>query len=243
MIDFNTDELDEKLKNIQKDEKKVQDEIQNQYLKLDKFIQSLENKIYSECLNNIPLLKNGETQEFFESMIKIIEENTKNYFNDYFVFNANDIDLGTFENMKKDLNMNQSIKLIIAEGLPFVLDKIGSVLATIPKVGIIFKGFQLLSMPLSLAGGFLANQIEKLVAKNPAEVAKMATLVVMNLTKGYIEKISNEQIFEPLKNKLQTTKDSIGDTIALKSKKIDEIKKTKKDMEKTIIELENFINS
>lgn len=243
LIDFNTDELDEKLKNIQKEEDKIQDEIQNQYLKLDKFIQSLENKIYSECLNNIPLLKNGETQEFFENMIKIIEENTKNYFNDYFVFNANDIDLGAFENMKKDLNMNQSIKFIIAEGFPFVLDKIGSVLATIPKVGIIVKGFQLLSMPLSFAGGFLANQIEKLVAKNPAEVAKMATLVVMNLTKGYIEKISNEQIFEPLKNKLQTTKDSIGDTIALKSKKIDEIKKTKKDMEKTIIELENFINS
>ena len=243
MIDFNTDELDEKLKNIQKEEDKIQDEIQNQYLKLDKFIQSLENKIYSECLNNISLLKDGETQEFFESMIKIIEENTKNYFNDYFVFNANDMDLGAFENMKKDLNMNQSIKFIIAEGLPFVLDKIGSVLATIPKVGIIVKGFQLLSMPLSFAGGFLANQIEKLVAKNPAEVAKMTTLVVMNLTKGYIEKISNEQIFEPLKNKLQTTKDSIGDTIALKSKKIDEIKKTKKDMEKTIIELENFINS
>lgn len=243
MIDFNTDELDEKLKNIQKDEEKVQDEIQNQYLKLDKFIQSLENKIYSECLNNITLLKNGKTQEFFESMIKIIEENTKNYFNDYFVFNANDMDLGAFENMKKDLNMNQTIKFIIANGLPFVLDKIGSVLANIPKVGIILKGLQLLSMPLSLAGDFLANQIEKLVAKNPAEVAKMATLVVMNLTKGYIEKISNEQIFEPLKNKLQTTKDSIGDTIALKSKKIDEIKKTKKDMEKTIIELENFINS
>lgn len=38
LIDFNTDELDEKLKNIQKDEKKVQDEIQNQHLKLDKFI-------------------------------------------------------------------------------------------------------------------------------------------------------------------------------------------------------------
>lgn len=243
MIDFNTDELDEKLKNIQKDEKKVQDEIQNQYLKLDKFIQSLENKIYSECLNNITLLKNGKTQEFFESMIKIIEENTKNYFNDYFVFNANDMDLGAFENIKKDLNMNQSIKFIIANGLPFVLDKIGSVLANIPKVGIIVKGLQLLSMPFELAGGFLTNQIEKLVAKNPAEVAKMATLVVMNLTKGYIEKISNEQIFEPLKNKLQTTKDSIGDTIALKSKKIDEIKKTKKDMEKTIIELENFINS
>ena len=243
LIDFNTDELDEKLKNIQKEEDKIQDEIQNQYLKLDKFIQSLENKIYSECLNNISLLKDGETQEFFENMIKIIEENTKNYFNDYFVFNANDMDLGAFENMKKDLNMNQSIKFIIAEAFPFVLDKIGSVLATIPKVGIIVKGFQLLSMPLSFAGGFLANQIEKLVAKNPAEVAKMATLVVMNLTKGYIEKISNEQIFEPLKNKLQTTKDSIGDTIALKSKKIDEIKKTKKDMEKTIIELENFINS
>lgn len=243
LIDFNTDELDEKLKNIQKDEKKVQDEIQNQYLKLDKFIQSLENKIYSECLNNITLLKNGKTQEFFESMIKIIEENTKNYFNDYFVFNANDMDLGAFENIKKDLNMNQSIKFIIANGLPFVLDKIGSVLANIPKVGIIVKGLQLLSMPFELAGGFLTNQIEKLVAKNPAEVAKMATLVVMNLTKGYIEKISNEQIFEPLKNKLQTTKDSIGDTIALKSKKIDEIKKTKKDMEKTIIELENFINS
>ena len=243
LIDFNTDELDEKLKNIQKEEDKIQDEIQNQYLKLDKFIQSLENKIYSECLNNISLLKDGETQEFFENMIKIIEENTKNYFNDYFVFNANDIDLGAFENMKKDLNMNQSIKFIIAEGFPFVLDKIGSALATIPKIGIIFKGFQLLNIPLSLAGDFLANQIEKLVAKNPAEVAKMATLVVMNLTKGYIEKISNEQIFEPLKNKLQTTKDSIGDTIALKSKKIDEIKKTKKDMEKTIIELENFINS
>lgn len=142
LIDFNTDELDEKLKNIQKDEKKVQGEIQNQYLKLDKFIQSLENKIYSECLNNIPLLKNGETQEFFESMVKIIGENTKNYFNDYFVFNANDMDLGAFENMKKDLNMDQCIKFIIAEGLPFVLGKIGSVLATIPKIGIIFKGFQ-----------------------------------------------------------------------------------------------------
>lgn len=244
MIDFNTDELDEKLKNIQKDEKKVQDEIQNQYLKLDKFIQSLETKIYSQCLNNIFLLKDGKTQEFFESMIKIIEENIKNYFNDYFVFNVNDMDLGDFENMKKDLNMNQSIKFIIAEGLPFVIDKIIKVLATIPKIGPMLKTIMIIiNKPFPFLGDFIAKQIEKFLTKNPAEVAKMATLVVMNLTKGYIEKISNEQIFEPLKNKLQTTKDSISDTIALKSKKIDEIKKTRNDMKETIIELENFINS
>lgn len=244
MIDFNTDELDEKLKNIQKDEKKVQDEIQNQHLKLDKFIQSLETKIYSQCLNNISLLKDGKTQEFFESMIKIIEENIKNYFNDYFAFNANDIDLGDFENMKKDLNMNQSIKFIIAEGLPFVIDKIIKVLATIPKIGPMLKTIMIIiNKPFPFLGDFIAKKIEKLLTKNPAEVAKMATLVVMNLTKGYIEKISNEQIFEPLKNKLQTTKDSISDTIALKSKKIDEIKKTRNDMKETIIELENFINS
>lgn len=244
LIDFNTDELDEKLKNIQKDEKKVQDEIQNQHLKLDKFIESLETKIYSQCLNDIDLLKDGKTQEFFESMIKIIEENIKNYFNNYFVFNANDIDLGDFENMKKDLNMNQSIKFIIAEGLPFVIDKIIKVLATIPKIGPMLKTIMIIiNKPFPFLGDFIAKQIEKFLTKNPAEVAKMATLVVMNLTKGYIEKISNEQIFEPLKNKLQTTKDSISDTIALKSKKIDEIKKTRNDMKETIIEIENFINS
>lgn len=244
LIDFNTDELDEKLKNIKKEEDKIQDEIQNQHLKLDKFIQSLETKIYSQCLNNISLLKDGKTQEFFESMIKIIEENIKNYFNDYFAFNANDIDLGDFENMKKDLNMNQSIKFIIAEGLPFVIDKIIKVLATIPKIGPMLKTIMIIiNKPFPFLGDFIAKKIEKLLTKNPAEVAKMATLVVMNLTKGYIEKISNEQIFEPLKNKLQTTKDSISDTIALKSKKIDEIKKTRNDMKETIIELENFINS
>ena len=84
---------------------------------------------------------------------------------------------------------------------------------------------------------------EKLFTKNKPEVAKAASAVVINLTKEYINKVSNEQIFEPLKNKLQTTKDSISDTIALKSKKIDEIKKTRNDMKETIIELENFINS
>ena len=246
MIDFNTDELDEKLKNIKKEEDKIQDEIQNQYLKLDKFIQSLETKIYSQCLNDIDLLKDGKTQEFFESMIKIIEENTKNYFNEYFTFNVENVDISNFKNMQKDLNLNENIKKFLMDTIPYIANKIISILSEklsekLPKpvVAIIITILQ----KFETASKFIIRQLEKLFTKNKPEVAKAASAVVINLTKEYINKISNEQIFEPLKNKLQTTKDSIGDTIALKSKKIDEIKKTKKDMEKTIIELENFINS
>ncbi|SUW84905.1 hypothetical protein [Campylobacter hominis] len=246
MIDFNTDELDEKLKNIKKEEDKIQDEIQNQYLKLDKFIQSLETKIYSQCLNDIDLLKDGKTQEFFESMIKIIEENTKNYFNEYFTFNVENVDISNFKNMQKDLNLNENIKKFLMDTIPYIANKIIFVLSEklsekLPKpvVAIIITILQ----KFEIASKFIIRQLEKLFTKNKPEVAKAASAVVINLTKEYINKVSNEQIFEPLKNKLQTTKDSISDTIALKSKKIDEIKKTRNDMKETIIELENFINS
>ncbi|UAK86330.1 dynamin family protein [Campylobacter hominis] len=246
LIDFNTDELDEKLKNIKKEEDKIQDEIQNQYLKLDKFIQSLETKIYSQCLNDIDLLKDGKTQEFFESMIKIIEENTKNYFNEYFTFNVENVDISNFKNMQKDLNLNENIKKFLMDTIPYIANKIIFVLSEklsekLPKpvVAIIITILQ----KFEIASKFIIRQLEKLFTKNKPEVAKAASAVVINLTKEYINKVSNEQIFEPLKNKLQTTKDSISDTIALKSKKIDEIKKTRNDMKETIIELENFINS
>lgn len=246
LIDFNTDELDEKLKNIKKEEDKIQDEIQNQYLKLDKFIESLETKIYSQCLNDIDLLKDGKIQEFFESMIKIIEENTKNYFNEYFTFNVENVDISNFKNMQKDLNLNENIKKFLMDTIPYIANKIIFVLSEklsekLPKpvVAIIITILQ----KFEIASKFIIRQLEKLFTKNKPEVAKAASAVVINLTKEYINKVSNEQIFEPLKNKLQTTKDSISDTITLKSKKIDEIKKTRNDMKETIIELENFINS
>ena len=156
------------------------------------------------------------------------------------------VNISNFKNMQKDLNLNENIKKFLMDTIPYIDNKIIFILSEklsekLPKpvVAIIITILQ----KFEIASKFIIRQLEKLFTKNKPEVAKAASAVVINLTKEYINKVSNEQIFEPLKNKLQTTKDSISDTIALKSKKIDEIKKTRNDMKETIIELENFINS